>query len=312
VERYDAAYDQWMRRRTTVEQELRGAIEREELSLVYQPVIELPDGRPVGVEALVRWQHPVLGQVPPTEFIPIAEEAGLVNRIDRWVLHQACHQLSRWISEGHDPWVSVNISIRELHRPEYVDQVVEVLRAHRVPPERLVLEVTEHAVALDLDEVVDRLAALRAVGVRIALDDFGAGYSSLGQLRRLPVDVLKIDKTLVVEPAHEPTRPAAPLVGVVTGLGRQLNLDVIAEGVAERAQVEIVMAAGCRLVQGDLFGRAMPAEHVEFLLAAEPPARHDSSADAPVPAVPAPRPDHDTRSVQDVGQVDSGHEMRQS
>jgi diguanylate cyclase (GGDEF)-like protein len=293
VERYDAAYDKWMRRRTTVEQELRGAIEREELSLVYQPVIALPEGRPVGVEALVRWHHPKLGQVSPAEFIPIAEESGLVTRVDRWVLHQACHQLSRWIAEGHDPWVSVNISIRELHLPEYVDHVVEVLHAHRVPPQRLVLEVTEHAVALDLDEVVGRLAELREVGVRIALDDFGAGYSSLGQLRRLPVDVLKIDRILVVEPAPAPTRPAAPLVGVVVGLGRQLGLDVIAEGVADPAQQEIVLAAGCRLVQGELYGRPMPAEHVEALLAAPPP-------------VPAPRPAHD------VGQVDSGHEMRQS
>jgi len=293
VEHYDAAYDRWMRRRTTVEQELRGAIEREELSLVYQPVVALPEGRAVGVEALVRWHHPKLGQISPAEFIPIAEESGLVTRVDRWVLHQACHQLSRWIAEGHDPWVSVNISIRELHLPEYVGQVVEVLRAHRVPPDRLVLEVTEHAVALDLDEVVDRLAELRAVGVRIALDDFGAGYSSLGQLRRLPVDILKIDKTLVVEPAREPTSPAAPLVGVVVGLGRQLGLEVIAEGVTERSQQEIVLSAGCRLVQGELFGRAMPAEHAELLLAAPP-------------AVPEPRLAHD------MGQFDSGHEMRQS
>jgi EAL domain-containing protein (putative c-di-GMP-specific phosphodiesterase class I) len=304
VERYDAAYDQWMRRRTTVEQELRGAIEREELSLVYQPVFALPEGRPVGVEALVRWHHPKLGQVSPAEFIPIAEESGLVTRVDRWVLHQACHQLSRWIAEGHDPWVSVNISIRELHLPEYVDHVVEVLRAHRVPPERLVLEVTEHAVALDLDEVVDRLAELREVGVRIALDDFGAGYSSLGQLRRLPVDILKIDKVLVVEPAPAATRKAAPLVGVVVGLGQQLGLEVIAEGVADPGQQEIVSAAGCRLVQGELYGRAMPAEHVEALLeGASSTAERVDGAD---PAVPAPRP------AQDVGQVDSGHEMRQS
>ena len=285
VERYDAAYDRWMRRRTTVEQELRGAIEREELSLVYQPIVSVPEGRPVGVEALVRWHHPKLGQISPAEFIPIAEESGLVTRIDRWVLHHACHQLSRWIADGHDPWVSVNISIRELHLSGYVDEVVEVLRAHRVPPQQLVLEVTEHAVALDLDEVVDRLADLRAVGVRIALDDFGAGYSSLGQLRRLPIDLLKIDKSLVGEPA--------PLVGVVVGLGAQLGLSVVAEGVTERAQQEIVQSAGCRLVQGELFGRAMPAEHVELLFATEIP-------------VPQPRP------AQDMGQVDSAHEMRQS
>jgi len=315
VERYDAAYDQWMRRRTTVEQELRGAIEREELSLVYQPIMAVPEGRPVGVEALVRWHHPTLGQVSPAEFIPIAEESGLVSRIDRWVLHQACHQLSNWSHDGHEPWLSVNISIRELHLPEYVAQVVEVLRTHRIPAERLVLEVTEHAVALDLDEVVDRLAELRAVGVRIALDDFGAGYSSLGQLRRLPVDILKIDKIIVVDRAPEPTRPAAPLVKVVADLGRTLGLEVIAEGVADRTQQEIVAAAGCRLVQGELYGHPMPAEHVEAMF--EAPKSFEAQAPAPFAAptpVPLPRPNHDrlSRPAHDVGQVDSGHEMRQS
>jgi diguanylate cyclase (GGDEF)-like protein len=293
VERFDAAYDQWMHRRTTLEQELRGVVEREELSLVYQPVVCLPEGRPVGVEALVRWRHPTLGQVSPAEFVPIAEEFGLIARVDRWVLHQACHQLSRWMADGHDPWLSVNISIRELHLPGYVRQVVEILRAHRVPPDRLVLEVTEHSVAVDVAEVVDRLAALRAEGIRIALDDLGAGYSSLGQLGELPVDLVKIDKHLVLEPAREPARPAAPLVQAVVTLGHQLGLEVIAEGVASQAQREIVEAAGCRLAQGELFGPPMPAEHVEALLAG-------------LPMIPAPRP------AQDVGQVDSGREMRQS
>jgi diguanylate cyclase (GGDEF)-like protein len=286
VERYDAAYDRWMHRRTALEQELRGAIEREELSLAYQPVMALPDGRPVGVEALLRWYHPTLGAVPAREFIPVAEEFGLIGRIDRWVLHQACHQLSRWMADGHDPWLSVNISVRELHLPEYVAQLVEVLRAHRVPAGRLVLEVTEHAVAIDLAEVVERLAELRAHGVRIALDDFGAGYSSLGQLRRMPVDLIKIDKGLVAD-------PSAPLIGVVVTLGEQLGLEVVAEGVSTPAQRAIVAAAGCRLVQGELSGAPMPAEHIEALIA------------RPF-LVPAPPP------AQDMGQVDSGHEMRQS
>jgi diguanylate cyclase (GGDEF)-like protein len=297
VERYDASYDQWMRRRTTVEQELRTAIEREQLTLVYQPVVELPAGRPVGVETLLRWSHPTLGQVSPGEFIPVAEEAGIIDRLDRWVLHQACHQLSRWMADGHRPWISVNISVRDLHLPDYVAQVVEVLRAHRVPPEHLVLEVTEHAVALDPDEVIDRLVALRSVGVRIALDDFGAGYSSLGQLRDLPIDILKIDRMLVVdsedEPARDRGRPAAPLVGVVMELGRKLDLEVIAEGVSLPSHRDVVAAAGCRLIQGELYGNPLPAERVEALLA-QP---------LVVPAQP---------TVHHMGQVDAGHEMRQS
>jgi diguanylate cyclase (GGDEF)-like protein len=283
VERYDAAYDRWMHRRTELEQELRGAIEREELSLVYQPVVALPDEHPVGVEALLRWHHPALGTVPPAEFVPVAEEFGLIGRIDRWVLHQACHQLSRWTADGHDAWLSVNISVRELHLPEYVAQLVEVLRAHRVPAGRLVLEVTEHAVAIDLPEVVERLAELRGHGVRIALDHFGAGYSSLGQLRKLPVDLIKIDKALVEE----------PLIQVGVALGAELGLEVVAEGVGTQALREVAEAAGCRLVQGDLTGAPMPAEYVEALLARSM-------------FVPSPRP------AQDLGQVDSAHEMRQS
>jgi EAL domain-containing protein (putative c-di-GMP-specific phosphodiesterase class I) len=172
--------------------------------------------------------------------------------------------------------------------------VVEVLRAHRVPAGKLVLEVTEHAVAVDLDEMVSRLAALRAIGVRIALDDFGAGYSSLGQLRRLPVDILKIDQTLVAEPAEPTSRAVAPLVDVVVRLGGRLGLEVIAEGVAEESDRAEVVAAGCLLAQGDLFSRPVPAERVEALL------------EAAVPAIPQQRP------AQNLGQVDSGHEIRQS
>jgi diguanylate cyclase (GGDEF)-like protein len=282
VERYDAGYDQLLRRRTTLEHELRGAVDRGELHLAYQPVVDLPSMRPVGAEALLRWHHPRLGQVPPAEFIPVAEECGVIGRLGTWVLHQACHQLSRWLSDGHDVWVSVNVSPRELHAPEYVAQVAEVLEAHRVPPQRLVLEVTEHAVATDVDELVRRLRALRMTGVRIALDDFGAGYSSLGQLRKLPVDILKIDHTLVAEPESSRTGTAAPLVDVVVRLGHRLGLEVIAEGMTEPHQRTVVEEAGCRWGQGGLFGWAVPAEHLEARLAA-------IQSPAPVPA-PAPLP----------------------
>ncbi|MEV4661607.1 bifunctional diguanylate cyclase/phosphodiesterase [Micromonospora echinofusca] len=290
IERYDAAYDQLLRRRTTVEHELRGAIERDELRLVFQPVASLPSVRPVGAEALLRWRHPVLGNVGPDEFIPLAEECGMIAKLGAWVLHQACHQLSRWLADGHDVWVSVNVSPRELHAPEYVVQVAEALRAHRVPPQRLVLEVTEHAVATDLDELIRRLTALRATGVRIALDDFGAGYSSLGQLRRLPIDILKIDHGLVAE--HEPVRPVgrdgpafAPMVDIVMRLGHQLGLEVIAEGVTTPTELAAVVAAGCRFGQGALFGWGVPAEHLEAMLEA---ATSPGARPAPAPAAPAP------------------------
>ncbi|WP_174534969.1 putative bifunctional diguanylate cyclase/phosphodiesterase [Micromonospora chalcea] len=296
IERYDATYDQLLSRRTRLEHEMRGAIERDELRLVFQPVASLPSVRPVGAEALLRWRHPELGNVRPDEFIPLAEECGMIAKLGAWVLHQACYQLSRWLADGHDVWVSVNVSPRELHAPEYVVQVAEALRAHHVPPQRLVLEVTEHAVATDLDELIRRLTALRLTGVRIALDDFGAGYSSLGQLRRLPIDILKIDHSLVAE--HEPVRPVgrdgpafAPMVDIVMRLGHQLGLEVIAEGVTNPTELAAVVAAGCRFGQGALFGWGVPAEHLEAMLeaATAPGNRHTALPQTP-PAPPAHSP----------------------
>ncbi|MEU7653614.1 putative bifunctional diguanylate cyclase/phosphodiesterase [Micromonospora taraxaci] len=329
IERYDATYDQLLRRRTTVEHELRGAVDRDELSLVFQPVASLPSVRPVGAEALLRWHHPELGNVRPDEFIPLAEECGMIAPLGAWVLHQACYQLSRWLADGHDVWVSVNVSPRELHAPAYVVQVAEALRAHHVPPQRLVLEVTEHAVATDLDELIRRLTALRLTGVRIALDDFGAGYSSLGQLRRLPIDILKIDHSLVAE--HEPVRPVdqdgpafAPMVDIVMRLGHQLGLEVIAEGVTTPTELAAVVAAGCRFGQGALFGWGVPAEHLEAMLeAATSPGARPAPVPAPrrnprgseqlSPAADGASPADAPNSVnQHVGSVDSSREMRQA
>ncbi len=265
VERYQVRYDELLRRRNVLESELRHAIDRDELRLVFQPVVALPSMRLVGAEALLRWHHPELGAVRPDEFIPVAEESGLINRIGSWVLGQACRQLAAWLLAGHDVWVAVNLSPTELHAADYAGQVADVLAEHGVPPQRLVLEVTEHAVATDMEELVRRLTELRATGVRIALDDFGAGYSSLGQLRTLPVDILKIDHALVAEPESR-TGTAAPLVDVVVRLGHRLGLEVLAEGIGTPAQRAVVEEAGCRLGQGSLFGWGVPAEHLEAQL----------------------------------------------
>jgi len=292
VEQYDLAYDRWLRRRTEVEHELRGAVERGELMVVYQPIVHLPGGRIAGVEALLRWRNPQLGQVSPAEFIPVAEDAGLVAGLGGFVLHEACYQLARWLSDGHEVYLSVNASVRELHTPEYAERVTDVLRVHKVPAERLVIEVTEHVVAHDVEQLVERLTTLRAGGVRVALDDFGSGYSSLGQLRSLPVDILKIDRSLVAP--TEPARFAPPLADVVVQLGNRLGLDVVAEGVTDEGQRKVLVEAGCRYAQGDLFGRPMPAERVEALFGAV-------GLVGP-PGLP----------VQNVRSVDSGHEMRQS
>ncbi|WP_308120722.1 putative bifunctional diguanylate cyclase/phosphodiesterase [Paractinoplanes bogorensis] len=281
VERYQARYDELLRRRGTLESELRHAIDRKQLRLVFQPVVALPSMRPVGAEALLRWHHPTLGSVRPDEFIPVAEESGLINRIGAWVLEQACIQLADWLSRGHDVWVSVNMSPKELHNTDYAGHVADVLEQHGVPPQRLVLEVTEHAVATDMEELISRLAELRATGVRIALDDFGAGYSSLGQLRTLPVDILKIDHALVAEPESR-TGTAAPLVDVVARLGHRLGLEVLAEGIGTPAQRAVVEEAGCRLGQGSLFGWGVPAEHLEAQL-------QTLRQGGPARPIPAPR-----------------------
>ncbi len=270
VEGYAEAFVTWLRRRNTVEASLRGAIQRDELTLLYQPVVSLPSGVVVGAEALLRWHSAELGPVSPAEFIPIAEGSGLIDDIGRWVMAEACRQLARWIIDGHTIWLSVNISVRELHRPDYVAQVADLISAHHVPPQRLVLEVTEHAVAIDMDVLITTLAALRNSGLRIALDDFGAGYSSLGQLRRLPVDILKVDSSIVSPSTDDGVREAGPIADVVVRLGQRLGLDVIAEGVADAEQRRLVEDAGCVLVQGELFGWPIPAEHLEALVANGP------------------------------------------
>jgi predicted signal transduction protein with EAL and GGDEF domain len=309
VEQYDAEYERRLVRRTTLEHELRGAIDRDELHLAYQPVVALPSARTAGAEALLRWHHPGLGTIPPDEFIPVAEESGMIVRLGGFVLHRACHQLSLWLAAGHDVWMSVNVSPYELHSPEYVRQVADVLRVHRVPPQRLVLEVTEQVVAPDREELVRRLTALRHTGVRIALDDFGAGYNALGQLRNLPVDILKIDHSLVAELDPSRGRCAKPLVDVVAELGHRLGLEVIAEGVVVPEQRDLVVKAGCRFAQGEMYGRAVPAEHLEAMLAAVQPPRSGPPAQIRRAAAPIQRA---APPIQHVGSVDSPHEMRQA
>lgn len=266
VEAFDIRYDRTLQRRLAIEHDLRGSGKRNELTLVYQPVVALPSGRTVGVEALLRWQHPVFGLISPVEFVPIAEEAGLIGELGGWVANQACQQLSRWRSAGHDLWMSVNVSPRELRSPRYQSQIIQILRRYSIPPRHLVLELTESAVAQDSKDLASALRGLREAGVRIALDDFGSGYSSLGQLRRLEVDILKIDRELVVEPPRGPTLPGAPLIDVIVSIGQRFGLDVIAEGVENPGQRDVVERAGCTLCQGFLFAQPMPAEHVEAML----------------------------------------------
>ncbi|GAA3456795.1 putative bifunctional diguanylate cyclase/phosphodiesterase [Dactylosporangium matsuzakiense] len=266
VECYDRSFEAALVRRTDIEQQLPGVIGRGELDLVFQPVVDLATRQPVGAEALLRWRHPRLGNVPPAEFLPIAEELGgpLPEEIAAWVLHSACRHLSRWHRDGRDLWVSANVSARQLAADGWLRAVATAIDTHDVPAESLVIEVTEAALPDDT-VAVEQLAGLRALGVRTALDHFGTGPTALAHLRRLPIDVLKIDQALFNEPAGR-RGPATPIVDVVVTLARRLGIDVIACGLETQSHVDVVRAAGCPLGQGYLLSPPDHAEHVEAYL----------------------------------------------
>jgi EAL domain-containing protein (putative c-di-GMP-specific phosphodiesterase class I) len=261
--------------------ELARAVEQGELTVFYQPTVDLASGRLAGVEALVRWQHPERGLVPPLEFIPLAEQTGLVVPIGRFVLREACRQVNAWHAAhpGRPPMtVSVNLSARELQEPDLIASVRDALDASGLDPAHLVLEITESVLVVDLPTTVGTLHELRALGLRLAVDDFGTGYSSLAYLENLPVDVLKIDKSFVDrigEPATagpdaaeaggtDARRPV--MVSAISQLGHALHLQLVAEGIEQPEQLETLRALGCQYGQGYHFSRPLPAEALGELL----------------------------------------------
>ncbi|MFI6255229.1 EAL domain-containing protein [Micromonospora zamorensis] len=259
VEWYDAFLEEQLVRRLDLERELPGAVARGELDLVYQPVVDLADGQPVGAEALLRWRSPVLGTVLPAELLPVAEDLDLIGELEWWVLDRACRQLSDWSAGVRELWMAVNITTRELTTPDFVQRAAAVLAAYGVPPERLVVEVSEPRVAGDLSTVVARLAGLRSLGVRTALDDFRAEHASLAQLRRLPIDLLKVGPELVgARPDGQP-----PLIDVVVNVGERLGVEIVAEELESSAQVDGARRGGCRYGQGFALARPATAERVE-------------------------------------------------
>ncbi|MFE9690367.1 putative bifunctional diguanylate cyclase/phosphodiesterase [Micromonospora sp. NPDC005806] len=259
VEWYDAYLEEQLVRRLDLERELPGAVARGELDLVYQPVLTLADRRPVGTEALLRWRSPVLGTVLPDELLPVAADLDLAGEVGRWVLDRACRQLADWSDGGRELWMAVNVTPRELAAPDFVARTAAALAASGVSPERLVVEVAEPAVAAELPTVVARFAGLRSLGVRTALDDFRAEHASLAQLRRLPIDLLKVGPHLV-GPAPDGQRP---LIEVVANLGDRLGLAVVVEGLESDTQVAGARRAGCRYGQGFALARPATAERVE-------------------------------------------------
>ena len=266
---YVASVDSEMRRRRELEKALREALAHNQLFLVYQPQISYRDHRIVGVEALLRWQHPEFGFIPPDQFIPLAEQNGTIVSIGEWVLDQACAQLREWHDQGFTHLrMAVNLSTVQLHHSELPRVVSNILQMYRLPPRSLELEVTETGLMEDISTAAQHLLSLRQSGALIAIDDFGTGYSSLGYLRSLPLDKIKIDKSFVKDLLED--EDDATIVRAVIQLGKSLGMQVIAEGVETAEQEAYIIAEGCHEGQGYYYSRPLPARDLlTFLKQAE-------------------------------------------
>jgi len=254
----------------TLETELRRALDLEELELWYQPQVSVSRRQVVGMEALIRWRHPLRGVLLPTSFIPVAEEAGLMARISDWVLEQACQQLAKWRSGGFDYLrLAVNLSPRDFDRADVVDRVLAALQRHRVPPHGLEIEITENLMMRETESVAEAVKRLRDSGVRVSIDDFGTRFASFGYLQKYSVTSLKLDQSFVrdLSVAH----PYSPIISAIVGIARGFDLHLIAEGVENKLQRDVLLGLGCNEMQGHLFGAAMEASQASALLSSELP-----------------------------------------
>jgi EAL domain-containing protein (putative c-di-GMP-specific phosphodiesterase class I) len=250
-----------------MEADLRRAVLRHEFQLRFQPIVRLATGEISGLEALVRWQHPERGMIPPLDFIPLAEETGMIVPIGEWVLREACHQAARWNEKRtQEQWltVSVNLSAVQLDRTDLPDVVAAALTDSGLPAHRLVIELTESLLVDHRQETLERLHAIKALGVRLAIDDFGTGYSSLAYLRRFPVDIIKIDKSFVDDVGDVPAAAALTL-GIIQ-LGQALQLSTVAEGIEDAGQLSELADGNCELGQGYYFAEPLTTAAMQELL----------------------------------------------
>ncbi len=258
---FEREMDARIKARRLLEMDLRDAIERSQFEIYYQPIVNLARGRVSGFEALLRWPHPLRGMVSPAEFIPVAEETGLITKLGEWVLRRACIEAAGWPDRLR---VAVNLSPVQIQGSNISKTVFSALAASKLDPTLLELEITETALLRDSRNVLDTLHSLKSFGVRISMDDFGTGYSSLSYLRSFPFDKIKIDQSFVRELGS--SDGALPIIRAVTGLGRDLGVTTTAEGVESRDQLDILRAEGCTEVQGYLFSPAVPADQILLLL----------------------------------------------
>jgi len=245
--------------------ELRGALQRQEFVLHYQPVINLNTGQRVGAEALVHWQHPTRGLVPPNDFIPAAEKSGIIVALGEWVLNEACRQLVQWQSEGlGDFFVAVNLSPVQFRRGAVEKVVQDALRRTSLQAKNLELEITESTLVHDSPQFMQSLQNLKALGVKFSIDDFGTGYSNLSYLQRFAVDKVKIDQSFVINLQHDPQKQS--IVNAIIQMAKSMHLQTTAEGIEDGAAAQTVLDLGCALGQGYYYSRPLPAERFRLLI----------------------------------------------
>lgn len=259
----DALLDQ--RQRDLGIKELRWAIDQRQLVLFYQPKVNSRDGRIVGVEALLRWNHPTRGMIQPNDFIPLLEQSGLILEVGSWVLEQAAADFCIWTEKGLAPLrIAVNVSPNQLKHKHFIDELERALRIGKVRHAGIDIEITESVIVEDLEDCIRKLSAVRELGVRVAIDDFGTGYSSLRYLARLPIDTLKIDRSFISMVTETPNDLA--IVSAIIVLAHGLNLDVVAEGVETEEQQKFLRLLRCDQMQGFLFSRPVPKTEIEQML----------------------------------------------
>jgi diguanylate cyclase (GGDEF)-like protein/PAS domain S-box-containing protein len=271
---FDTAILKSERAELQLEGDLKQALDRREFHLLYQPIVSLASNQIIGFEALVRWQHPVLGMIPPLDFIPIAERTGFIIPLSNWILREACLRLKAWhdsVPLSADLWVSVNLSGVQLKDPALVEQIAETLRDSALEARSLVLELTEGIAMENPTAVKTLLMQLRAMGVRISIDDFGTGYSSLAYLRQFPVDALKIDRSFTR--GMETHKDTAEIIGTLTAMAKQLGLHVVAEGIENEEQVALLRSLNCESAQGFLFAKPLNVNKAAELLKTGLPSR---------------------------------------
>jgi diguanylate cyclase (GGDEF)-like protein len=261
---FETGMQDTMQNRMELEMDLREALENDEFFLAYQPTIDLRDMSPTGVEALIRWKHPVRGIVQPDDFIPLLEETGMITDVGRWVLDEACAQGAAWRAAGHEIGMAVNVSGRQLDTDQLIADIEEALQRSSLEPTALTIEITETTLMRNAEETARRLTAIKQLGVRIAIDDFGTGYSSLAHLQRFPVDALKIDRSFISGLRHN--QEGETLIRTLVQLGKALSIETFAEGIEQQQELSLLRDEDCDTGQGFLFARPLDTAATETFL----------------------------------------------